>query len=107
MNLPWCHRSDAEFLSVSFRFGIGRFTTEEEVDYTVEKCIHHVKCLREMRYALLFQRFFGRNCNADSFLVLKLCIHPARNQSLKILGFQDLEEVLRQESGFSWLLVRK
>lgn len=35
-----------------FRFGIGRFTTEEEVDYTVEKCIHHVKRLREMRYAL-------------------------------------------------------
>lgn len=35
-----------------FRFGIGRFTTEEEVDYTVEKCIHHVKRLREMRYAV-------------------------------------------------------
>ncbi|OBS65378.1 hypothetical protein A6R68_06095 [Neotoma lepida] len=32
----------------SGRFGIGRFTTEEEVDYTVEKCIHHVKRLREM-----------------------------------------------------------
>ncbi|XP_011827836.1 PREDICTED: cysteine desulfurase, mitochondrial [Mandrillus leucophaeus] len=31
-----------------FRFGIGRFTTEEEVDYTVEKCIQHVKRLREM-----------------------------------------------------------
>uniref|UniRef100_A0ACB8F645 Cysteine desulfurase n=1 Tax=Sphaerodactylus townsendi TaxID=933632 RepID=A0ACB8F645_9SAUR len=34
----------------SGRFGIGRFTTEEEVDYTVEKCIHQVKRLREMRY---------------------------------------------------------
>ena len=77
------------------------------MDYTVEKCIHHVKRLREMRYALLFQRLFGRNCSGSSFLVLKLYIHPARNQSLKILGFQDLEEVLRQESGFSWLLVRK
>uniref|UniRef100_A0A8C3LM36 cysteine desulfurase n=1 Tax=Chrysolophus pictus TaxID=9089 RepID=A0A8C3LM36_CHRPC len=31
-----------------FRFGIGRFTTEEEVDYTVQKCIQHVKRLREM-----------------------------------------------------------
>ena len=32
------------------RFGIGRFTTEEEVDYTVQKCIQHAKRLREMRY---------------------------------------------------------
>lgn len=31
------------------RFGIGRFTTEEEVDYTAEKCIFHVSRLREMR----------------------------------------------------------
>lgn len=33
------------------RFGIGRFTTEEEVDYTAEKCIQHVSRLREMRSA--------------------------------------------------------
>ena len=32
-----------------FRFGIGRFTTEEEIDYTVERTIRHVKRLREMR----------------------------------------------------------
>ncbi|RWS29955.1 cysteine desulfurase-like isoform X1 [Leptotrombidium deliense] len=32
----------------SIRFGIGRFTTEEEIDYTVEKCVQHVKRLREM-----------------------------------------------------------
>ena len=31
------------------RFGIGRFTTEEEVDYTVKKCVEKVKHLREMR----------------------------------------------------------
>lgn len=31
------------------RFGIGRFTTEEEVDYTAEKCIEQVHRLREMR----------------------------------------------------------
>lgn len=30
------------------RFGIGRFTTEEEVDYTARKCIDHVTRLREM-----------------------------------------------------------
>ena len=33
----------------SIRFGIGRFTTEEEVDYTAEKCIRQVEKLREMR----------------------------------------------------------
>lgn len=32
----------------SIRFGIGRFTTEEEIDYTAERCINHVKLLREM-----------------------------------------------------------
>ncbi|XP_028391832.1 cysteine desulfurase, mitochondrial-like isoform X2 [Dendronephthya gigantea] len=32
----------------SGRFGIGRFTTEQEIDYTVEKVVSHVKRLREM-----------------------------------------------------------
>lgn len=32
----------------SARFGIGRFTTKEEVEYTAEKCIRHVQRLREM-----------------------------------------------------------
>ncbi|XP_046649964.1 cysteine desulfurase, mitochondrial-like [Daphnia pulicaria] len=32
----------------SIRFGIGRFTTEAEVDYTAQKCIHQVTKLREM-----------------------------------------------------------
>lgn len=30
------------------RFGIGRFTTKEEVEYTAQKCIRHVQRLREM-----------------------------------------------------------
>lgn len=37
------------WLCFIFRFGIGRFTTEEEIDYTVERTIKHVKRLREMR----------------------------------------------------------
>ncbi|CAK9812716.1 Cysteine desulfurase, mitochondrial [Anthophora plagiata] len=32
----------------SIRFGIGRFTTPEEIDYTAEHTIRHVKRLREM-----------------------------------------------------------
>lgn len=32
----------------SIRFGIGRFTTEEEVDYAAQKCIEKVTALREM-----------------------------------------------------------
>jgi len=32
----------------SIRFGIGRFTTEEEVDHVVQLCIKHVNRLREM-----------------------------------------------------------
>eukprot|EP00040_Diaphanoeca_grandis_P001123 m.17539 g.17539 ORF g.17539 m.17539 type:complete len:467 (-) comp11550_c0_seq1:389-1789(-) len=32
----------------SIRFGIGRFTTEEEIDITVKKVVHHVARLREM-----------------------------------------------------------
>ena len=32
------------------RFGIGRFTTEEEIRYTVDKCVKVVQRLREMRY---------------------------------------------------------
>ncbi|KAM8947703.1 cysteine desulfurase [Pelodytes ibericus] len=40
--------ADEDLAHSSIRFGIGRFTTEEEVDYTVNKCIHEVKRLREM-----------------------------------------------------------
>lgn len=32
-----------------FRFGIGRFTTEEEIDYTADLTVKHVTRLREMR----------------------------------------------------------
>ncbi|KAF5305212.1 hypothetical protein FQA39_LY09300 [Lamprigera yunnana] len=40
--------ADEDLAHSSIRFGIGRFTTEEEVDYTVRKCIHHVTRLRQM-----------------------------------------------------------
>lgn len=40
--------TDEDLAHSSIRFGIGRFTTMEEVDYTVEKCIKHVTRLREM-----------------------------------------------------------
>ncbi|XP_077429131.1 cysteine desulfurase isoform X2 [Vanacampus margaritifer] len=40
--------ADEDLAHSSIRFGIGRFTTEEEVDYTADKCIHQVQRLREM-----------------------------------------------------------
>ncbi|XP_055376379.1 cysteine desulfurase, mitochondrial-like [Condylostylus longicornis] len=40
--------ADEDLAHSSIRFGIGRFTTLEEVDYTAEKCIKHVERLREM-----------------------------------------------------------
>lgn len=41
--------ADEDLAHSSIRFGIGRFTTEAEVDYAADKCIRHVKRLREMR----------------------------------------------------------
>merc|ERR1712165_236871 len=40
--------ADEDLAHSSIRFGIGRFTTQEEVDYTAERCIEHVTRLREM-----------------------------------------------------------
>uniref|UniRef100_A0A8C8DKK5 cysteine desulfurase n=1 Tax=Oryzias sinensis TaxID=183150 RepID=A0A8C8DKK5_9TELE len=40
--------SSSDAVSRVCRFGIGRFTTEEEVDYTADKCIQQVRRLREM-----------------------------------------------------------
>lgn len=40
--------TDDEMAHSSIRFGIGRFTTVEEVDYTIEKCVENVNRLREM-----------------------------------------------------------
>ncbi|VDK47384.1 unnamed protein product [Anisakis simplex] len=40
--------ADEDLAHSSIRFGIGRFTTEQEIDYTVEECVREVKRLREM-----------------------------------------------------------
>ncbi|XP_026727310.1 cysteine desulfurase, mitochondrial [Trichoplusia ni] len=40
--------TDEDLAHSSIRFGLGRFTTLEEVDYTAEKTIKHVERLREM-----------------------------------------------------------
>lgn len=41
--------ADEDLAHSSIRFGIGRFTTEEEIDFTAATTIKHVKTLREMR----------------------------------------------------------
>lgn len=40
--------ADEDLAHSSIRFGIGRFTTQEEIDYTADKCVEHVTRLREM-----------------------------------------------------------
>ncbi|KII72374.1 Cysteine desulfurase, mitochondrial [Thelohanellus kitauei] len=40
--------SDEDLAHSSIRFGIGRFTTEDEVNYTIERCLHEVQRLRDM-----------------------------------------------------------
>eukprot|EP00094_Tigriopus_californicus_P010999 TCALIF_10610-PA protein Name:"Similar to CG12264 Probable cysteine desulfurase, mitochondrial (Drosophila melanogaster)" AED:0.12 eAED:0.12 QI:0/0.8/0.66/1/1/1/6/73/410 len=40
--------ADEDLAHSSIRFGIGRFTTDEEVDYTIERIISEVSRLREM-----------------------------------------------------------
>ena len=40
--------ADEDLAHSSIRFGIGRFTTEEEVDFTVEKCVNEAHRLREV-----------------------------------------------------------
>ncbi|KAI8878848.1 cysteine desulfurase [Backusella circina FSU 941] len=40
--------ADDEMAHSSIRFGIGRFTTEKEVDFVIQKVVEHVHRLREM-----------------------------------------------------------
>ena len=39
---------EEDMAHTSIRFGIGRFTTDEEVEYAVKMCVQHVERLREM-----------------------------------------------------------
>ncbi|XP_063900715.1 cysteine desulfurase, mitochondrial-like isoform X2 [Zophobas morio] len=40
--------TDEDLAHSSIRFGIGRFTTEKEIDFVVSKCAEHVQRLRDM-----------------------------------------------------------
>lgn len=40
--------ADDEMAHSSIRFGIGRFTTEEEIDFVINKVSQHVQKLRDM-----------------------------------------------------------
>lgn len=43
----------------SLRFGIGRFTTEAEIDFVVEKIVAVVQKLRDMRFVTFHIRNVG------------------------------------------------
>ena len=47
------------------RFGFGRFTTLEEVEYTAQRVMKHVERLREMRYRIIFT-FYQAKCQVTS-----------------------------------------
>lgn len=40
--------ADDDMAHSSIRFGLGRFTTEREVDFVVDRVVNHVDRLREM-----------------------------------------------------------
>ena len=39
---------EEDMAHTSIRFGIGRFTTDAEVDYAIQTCVKHVERLRQM-----------------------------------------------------------
>ena len=62
--------ADEDLAHSSIRFGIGRFTTEEEVDYTVERCVASVIQLREMRSGYM------STLTVDISVCVVLCCSP-------------------------------
>ena len=73
----------------AFRFGIGRFTTEEEIDYTAEKCIRHVKRLREMRWvciAVVSVRMYAVDTGLWDFNIQLRCIATSCSHLLTTLS---------------------
>jgi hypothetical protein len=50
----------------SLRFGIGRFTTEAEIDFVIEKIVAVVQRLRDMRFVGIFT---SNEPKADQYVV--------------------------------------
>jgi cysteine desulfurase len=74
--------AEEEAAHSSIRFGIGRFTTEEEVDFVVEKVVESVN------RSSFFLTFFFSICSASSPLAPEL-VHRALTHSLHA-GLRDL-----------------
>ncbi|XP_067635586.1 uncharacterized protein [Eurosta solidaginis] len=68
--------TDEDLAHSSIRFGIGRFTTNEVVDYIADKCIKHVERLREM------SPFW------EMSLLAELSEHPGNIDALKKLELE-------------------
>lgn len=64
----------------SLRFGLGRFTTEAEIDYVVDKIVATVEKLRDMRYVIFFSN----------------CGHTASNDYLHLVVSSPLWEMVQE-----------
>jgi len=51
-----CTGAAEDMAHSSLRFGIGRFTTEAEIDFVVQHIVRTVHTLREMRFVVLSVR---------------------------------------------------
>uniref|UniRef100_A0A1I8B2L1 Cysteine desulfurase, mitochondrial n=1 Tax=Meloidogyne hapla TaxID=6305 RepID=A0A1I8B2L1_MELHA len=73
--------ADEDLAHSSIRFGIGRFTTEEEIDFTIEKCVNEAHRLRErMKNPFgLLRQIFG------SFKELRVKKPSTPDQSVVVL----------------------
>lgn len=83
------------WLCFIFRFGIGRFTTEEEIDYTVERTIKHVKRLREMRLVKKYNEFVNICLQGFFFLlVIFVSIYAQNSFSMNFFSSRRVENSL-------------